>query len=217
MFSFLKDKVKGAISSITNRFEEEGEEVETPKEEIKEVKKEVVKKPVIKKEKPKKEKEEKPKEEEPKKEVEEEPKPEKKGFFAKITEKVTNKKITGSQFDEMFWELEVELLENNVAFEVIEKIKIDLKHKLINIPLKRGQVEQIIVDSLEDSIREVLDVKTIDLLEKVKEKKPYVIVFIGVNGSGKTTTIAKFAHLLKEQGHSVVLAAADTFRAASIQ
>jgi fused signal recognition particle receptor len=50
-----------------------------------------------------------------------------------------------------------------------------------------------------------------------KPEKPYVIVFFGINGSGKTTSIAKFAKLLMDQGKSVVLAAADTFRAASIE
>ncbi|MFH1052802.1 MAG: signal recognition particle-docking protein FtsY [Candidatus Woesearchaeota archaeon] len=49
-----------------------------------------------------------------------------------------------------------------------------------------------------------------------KKKKPFVICFLGINGSGKTTTIAKIANMLQEKGYSVVLAAADTFRAAAI-
>jgi len=94
-----------------------------------------------------------------------------------------------------------------------------LKSKLVDVPLKRGEVEKTIVDSLKESIDEVLDFESFDLLEKVKKKKekPYVIVFIGVNGSGKTTTISKVAHLLKKNNVSSVLVAADTFRAASIQ
>jgi fused signal recognition particle receptor len=240
MFKFLKKKLNDAVSVFKKGVEEKGEEVETPEEikvekpkqvkekkvEIKEEEK-VVEKPKEEKkvEKPKKEskpkeiskKEEKVKEEEkvvekPKEEVKE-----KKGFFGKIKEKVTTRKINETHFDELFWELEVALLENNVAFEVIEKIKEDLKVDLVDVPLQRGKIDNIILDSLKKSVDEVLEYEEMDLLSKVKEKKPYVIVFIGVNGSGKTTSIAKFAHMLKKEGLGVVLAAADTFRAASIQ
>jgi fused signal recognition particle receptor len=195
MFGFLKDKVKSAISSFTKKFEDEAEVVEKPKViEVKKEKKEVEKKeeiPITKKEK-------------------------KKGFFSKVSEVVTTKKISEEQYNEFFWELEVELLENNVAFEVIEKIKEDLKPKLVDVPLKRGEVEEIIKRSLKESVEEVLEFPEFDFIKKVKEKKPYVIAFFGVNGSGKTTTIAKVAYLLKKNKLSCVLVAADTFRAASI-
>jgi fused signal recognition particle receptor len=210
MFGFLKKKVKSAISGISKKFEEEGEEVkvEVKKPEIKKIQKPKVVKPTK-------------KVAEDLAPVVETVKPEteevKKGFLSKIKEKVVTKKISQSQFEEMFWDLEVGLLENNVAFEVIGKIKEDLSVDLVDVPLKRGEVESIIVNSLRKSIDEVLNVKTFDIFPKIKEKKPYVIVFIGVNGSGKTTSIAKFAHMLKEKGISCVLAAADTFRAASIQ
>jgi fused signal recognition particle receptor len=69
---------------------------------------------------------------------------------------------------------------------------------------------------LRKSITDLFPVEPPDLLKLVKQKKPYVICFVGVNGSGKTTSIAKVAHLLKQNGHSVVIAAADTFRAAAI-
>jgi fused signal recognition particle receptor len=61
----------------------------------------------------------------------------------------------------------------------------------------------------------------IDLLKAVKEKcqknEPFIIVFVGINGTGKTTTIAKVAHLLAKKGYSVVLACSDTYRAGSIE
>ncbi len=141
---------------------------------------------------------------------------EKKGFFAKIGEAITTKKISEKQFDEMFWDLELALLENNAAVEVIEKIKTDLKSELVEKPIPRGQVEEKIVSSLRKSISDLFPVEPPNLLKIVKQKKPYVICFVGVNGSGKTTSIAKVAHLLKENGLSVVMAAADTFRAAAI-
>jgi fused signal recognition particle receptor len=141
---------------------------------------------------------------------------EKKGFFQKITETITTKRISPERFDEMFWDLELALLENNVAVEVIEKIKIDLKSQLVDKPIPRGKVEETIASSLHVSIEDLFKVPQIDLLEKAKQKKPFVICFVGVNGSGKTTSIAKVANYLQSNGLSVVLAAADTFRAAAI-
>lgn len=141
---------------------------------------------------------------------------EKKGFFQKITETITTKKISAEKFDELFWDLELALLENNVAIEVIEKIKSDLKEELVDKPIPRGKVEEKIAESLHSSIEDLFSVPGINLLEKVRQKKPFVICFVGINGSGKTTSIAKVAHYLQAQGLSIVLAAADTFRAAAI-
>jgi len=142
---------------------------------------------------------------------------EKKGFFGKLKEKITTKRINERQFDELFWELEVALLENNVAVEVIEKIKQDLKNSLVETPIKRNKIEEAITSSLKKSIEELFDVEKIDLLGRVKNKRPFVICFFGINGSGKTTTIAKIAQMLKNNSLSCVLAASDTFRAASIE
>src|SRR3989338_9008043 len=135
-----------------------------------------------------------------------------KGFFSKWKEKIVMKKISEDQFDELFWDLEVALLENNVALEVIEKIKQDLKKELIDVPIKRSAVQETIVNSLKNSLVSLFEIKGEDLLYQIKKKsrKPFIICFVGINGSGKTTTIAKVAHLLKEQGYGVVLAAADT-------
>ncbi len=154
--------------------------------------------------------------EEEKPEVEE-VKEEKKGFFGAIKEKITTTKISNEKFEELFNELELALLENNVAFEVVEKIKEDMKKEIVDKPIKRGQVEEEIKNSLKSSVEDLFNIETINLLERTKTKKPYVICFVGINGSGKTTSIAKVAHLLQKNKKSVVLAAADTFRAAAIQ
>ncbi|MCK4521298.1 MAG: signal recognition particle-docking protein FtsY [Nanoarchaeota archaeon] len=163
-----------------------------------------------------KKKEEKPSEE---KEVKETTKAEeeKKGIFKKIKQTITTKKINEGQFNTLFWDLEIALLENNVAVDVIEKIKKDLKVNLVEKPLARTRTEQVIKDTLRDSINEILEIEKIDLIEKIKSKKPFVVCFVGINGSGKTTTIAKVAKMLKDRGFSCVMAAADTFRAASIE
>jgi len=147
-------------------------------------------------------------------------KEEKKGFFSRLTSKiggaVTTTSVSDIKFDELFWDLEVILLENNVAVEVIDKIKADLKNELVNKPITRGKVQDTVLNSLKKSISELFDFSQIDFLEKAKSKKPFVVCFVGVNGSGKTTSIAKVANLLIKNKLSVVLAAADTFRAAAI-
>lgn len=142
--------------------------------------------------------------------------PEKKGFFAKLKEKIVTKRISDNQFDELFWDLEVVLLENNVAVEVIEKIKGDLKHSIVDKPVPRTKVSDTILNSLKKSVSDLFDVPKVDIFERMEKKKPIVICFLGVNGSGKTTTIAKIAFLLQKYGFSCVIAAADTFRAAAI-
>jgi fused signal recognition particle receptor len=151
-----------------------------------------------------------------KEEIKEVVEEEKKGFFAKLKEKIVTKKISDNQFDELFWDLEVVLLENNVAVEVIEKIKLDLKHNIVDKPVPRNKVSDTILNSLKKSVNDLFDVPKVDIFERMEKKKPIVICFLGVNGSGKTTTIAKIAFLLQKYGFSCVIAAADTFRAAAI-
>ena len=145
--------------------------------------------------------------------------PEKKGFFATIKEKIITTKINAQQFESLFWELELALMENNVAVEVIEKIKRDLKEQLVEKPIRRTKVEDTIQDTLKNSIGSLFESNNFNLTEEIKNKaeKPYVIAFFGINGSGKTTSIAKIANMLKEKNISCVLAAGDTFRAASIE
>ncbi len=144
---------------------------------------------------------------------------EKKGFFAAIKDKIITTRISEEQFERLFWELELALMENNVAVEVIGKIKNDLKEELFERPIKRTRVEETIRGTLKSSIEGLFQSSNLDLIQEIKNKteKPYVIAFFGINGSGKTTTIAKLASMMKEKNISCVLAASDTFRAASIE
>ncbi|MBN1275472.1 signal recognition particle-docking protein FtsY [Candidatus Woesearchaeota archaeon] len=137
----------------------------------------------------------------------------KEGFFKKLT-KIT---LSEERFESLFWDIEVTLLENNVAVEVIERIKEDLKSALTGEKMSRKSVEDTIKDTLRGSIKDILSVEPVDLLKEAERKKPLVIAMIGVNGSGKTTTLAKLAKYFQDHGKSVVVAAADTFRAAAIQ
>ncbi|MCF7861298.1 signal recognition particle-docking protein FtsY [Candidatus Woesearchaeota archaeon] len=144
---------------------------------------------------------------------------EQKNLFSKIGDSFTKKKLSSDKFEEMFFELEVVLLENNVAIEVIEKIKEDLSKVIVDKPLPRNMINKIIIQTLRESIESLFLDQDSDLISMIKEKsdKPFTILFVGVNGSGKTTTIAKLAHYLKASGMSVVISASDTFRAASIE
>jgi fused signal recognition particle receptor len=139
-----------------------------------------------------------------------------KSFLSKVKESITTKTISAEKFDTLFWELEVALLENNVSVEVIEKIKEDLKQELVDKPLPRD-VPSKINETLRNTLDQILTFDQIDIIAKAKSKKPLVIAFFGVNGAGKTTSIAKLAHYLQDNDFSVVLAACDTFRAAAIQ
>lgn len=152
-------------------------------------------------------------EKEVEKEVEE--KKETKGIIQRLKD-LTKVKLSDEGFDRLFKDIELALIENNVAMQVIDVIKENLKKDIVNKPLKRKEVEFKIKDTLRDSLDKLL-LEPFDLVEKVKLKKPFVIVFFGINGSGKTTTIAKIAYLLQQNKLSSVMAASDTFRAASIE
>lgn len=138
-----------------------------------------------------------------------------KGIFSSIKESFTKVQLTEDKFEDLFWDLEMSLLENNVAVEVIEKIKEDLKKTLTEGKVTRKGLAELIEESLRASVEELFE-EPFDLVQKVQEKKPYVIAFVGVNGSGKTTTLAKIANMFQENNLGVVMAAADTFRAAAI-
>ena len=156
------------------------------------------------------------------KEVEEEkiidPTQKRKNIFAKLSEKIKRFNITDEKFDELFWELEVVLLENNVAVEVIEKIKENLKQELENTKITRRTINEIILNNLKQTIEELFNYEEYDLLEKIKNaEKPYKILMLGVNGSGKTTTIGKLVKYFQDNNLTSIIAASDTFRAAAIQ
>lgn len=140
------------------------------------------------------------------------------GFLESVTKAITETKIQEEHFNKIFSSLELELLQNNVASEIVEQIKNKLKEDLVGQTFKRGQVSEIIKKDLKELLLFTLESpKPIDILAAVKESKPLVILFVGVNGVGKTTSIAKVASFLQKNNISCVLAASDTFRAASIE
>jgi len=145
----------------------------------------------------------------------------KKGAVKKVLEKV-KKKILEKEFSEkdlseVLDNLGISLLEADVAFEVSEKIKDDLKKNLIGKRVSRSKVKDTIIKTFKDSLLDILNIPNVDLEEIIKTKKSSLFLFLGFNGSGKTTSLAKVGNYLKERGYSCVFAAGDSFRAASIE
>jgi fused signal recognition particle receptor len=136
-----------------------------------------------------------------------------------FTDSIMGRMLREKKLDDLLDDLEVILLESDVALPVAEEIKEVLKGELVGRRLRRDvDVDVFIEEALRDSIRKVLSVDPVDLDAYIKEsEKPVVLMFVGVNGTGKTTAIARIAHRYKKQGYSVVLAAGDTFRAGAIE
>jgi fused signal recognition particle receptor len=114
------------------------------------------------------------------------------------------------------------LLESDVALEVAEKIINSVKEDLVGKKIKRrSDVTEFTRVALRKAISEILGVETRDLKEMAenarKTGEPLKIMFVGINGTGKTTTIAKIATFFINQGYTPVIAASDTFRAGAIE
>jgi len=134
------------------------------------------------------------------------------------TEEKTGITLSDEKLDDLLWDLEVGLLESDVAYSVIDSIKKDIKEELKNISINKREISETIENVLKNAISHVLKSNELDFLEFIKKKdKPVVIMFIGVNGSGKTLSIGKIATMLKNKGISCVMAAGDTFRAGAIE
>jgi fused signal recognition particle receptor len=172
-------------------------------------------------------------EEEPIEEIPEEPvhkealpekPPEKVGRLAGlrgIRERVSARELSGKDIDDFFGEGELDLLQSDVALEVVDSLKEKLKERLVRSRVRRGRASEMVEEAFEESLLEIVDQGRIGLEGLVgkarKGGKPLLMVFLGFNGSGKTTSIAKLASYLKGKGFRPVLAAGDTFRAASIE
>ena len=142
--------------------------------------------------------------------------------FSSATKSFGQKELKEKDIDEVLFELEIALMESDVATEVIDSIKSDLKKKLIGTIVEKENIENIVKQSLRENISNLFDAAgKIDILSNIQKKKetgePYIILFVGINGTGKTTTLAKVANLLQQNKFSVVIAAADTYRAGAIE
>jgi fused signal recognition particle receptor len=134
------------------------------------------------------------------------------GFFGQ--------KLSDDTLDDLLDALEIGLLEADVALPVVERLRRDVRKEFVGRKLRRGvDAEEVIRGALERSVRTVLAQPPLDVAAKIRStpSKPFVILFVGVNGTGKTTTVAKMAVWLRSAGFSVVIAAGDTYRAGAIE
>ena len=142
--------------------------------------------------------------------------------FSSATKSFGQKELKEKDIDEVLSELEIALMESDVATEVIDSIKSDLKKNLIGTTVEKEKIENIVKQSLRENISNLFNAAgKIDILSNIQKKKdtgePYIVLFLGINGTGKTTTLAKVAYLLQQNKFSVVIAAADTYRAGAIE
>jgi len=118
----------------------------------------------------------------------------------------------------MLEDFNLALLEADVAVSVADKITDDIKKRLVGKELSgKDDVKKVSESAIRESLRDVLKQEKVDFVSRVSHKKPFVILFLGPNGHGKTSTIGKVARYLQKNSLSSVIAAADTFRAASIE
>jgi fused signal recognition particle receptor len=146
----------------------------------------------------------------------------KSGFKGLVT-KVTTAELKPENLNPLLSDFKLSLAENDVAFPVADKVCDELEKRLTGVQVKRLEDrKKIIEDNLRQVLLEVmLTDKKIDILamaeEKRRKKEPLILLFVGINGTGKTTTIAKVAEFFKDKKYSVVLAGSDTYRAGSIE
>ena len=144
--------------------------------------------------------------------------------FSIATRSLGQRDLSEKDLDYSLRDLQLGLLESDVAQEVIDDFSAKLKKDLLGLKLeKHDKAEELIKSKFQNVIAEMF-AKTgkVDLINKIKTKRelksgPFIILFLGINGTGKTTTVAKVANLLRKNGISVVLAAADTHRAGAIE
>ncbi len=129
------------------------------------------------------------------------------------------RKVREGRLEDVLGDLEVALLEADVALSVVQAVLTTMRDDLLGRRITREvSFEEGVERALRHAIEKVLAAEPIDFLALVKASpKPFVAMFVGVNGTGKTTAIAKVTHLLQKNGYSVVIAAADTFRAGAIE
>ena len=135
---------------------------------------------------------------------------EKKGFFGRLSERISNAINGYKEIDESLYdELEEILITSDIGMDTTMRIMQDLRD---HIKFNNIKDPNRVKDALANVITWSIDKGD---RNKLIGKTPLIILMIGINGGGKTTTIAKIGHMLKKQGKSVMLAAADTFRAAA--
>lgn len=171
-------------------------------------------------------------------EVEEEPQKEEKSHFwsrNKDEDKSADGEATGGMFsfvrektiqekhvEDILFELEMELLQGDVAMEVATEVVESVKNDLVGKKIKRSNdITEYTFMALKNAVSDIISIPGKSMTEMIEAKKaegePLVVMFVGINGTGKTTTIGKLANYYMKKGYTPVIAASDTFRAGAIE
>ena len=144
-----------------------------------------------------------------------------KNAVSNLSKIAVEKQISEKELDEVMENLTIELLESEIPFDLVEQISGNIKKQMIDKKFARSdEFKEIIKSEFTSTIKEIFQkVEDVDLIQLInsKESKPFKILIVGINGSGKTTTVAKIGHLLKENNISSVIVAGDTFRSGAIE
>lgn len=140
------------------------------------------------------------------------------GVFSFAREKTIKEK----HVEDILFELEMELLQGDVAMEVATEVVESVKENLVGKKIKRSNdITEYTYYALRDAVKEIIDIPGKSMTEMLEEKatqgEPLVVMFVGINGTGKTTTIGKLANYYLKKGYTPVIAASDTFRAGAIE
>ncbi len=145
------------------------------------------------------------------------------GAVGSVIDKLSKTELTPQNLEPLLWDLKIRLIENDVALSVADELCDELEKTLTGAEIgrfedKKNRVSTVFRKALQDVMQTPQNLDLFDLIaQKRRERMPLILVFVGVNGTGKTTTIAKLAHHFIKRGYSVVLAGSDTYRAGSIE
>ncbi len=140
-----------------------------------------------------------------------------------IVERISKSELSDEDLEPILWDLQLQLISNDVAVDVAARVCDELKGRLKGVTFPRfgdksAPVKEVLREAIEATMATDGGVDLLDLVaEKRAEGGPLVVMFVGINGTGKTTTIAKVSKLLLGEGYSVVLASGDTYRAGAIE
>lgn len=140
-----------------------------------------------------------------------------------VTKNASQRIINKDNVENILSEFEFALIESDISPDIAEILTNKVKESLLNTKIDHSiDTEIYLKEQLQETIKQVIsEVSSIDLFKKIIENKnkgiPFKIVFLGINGTGKTTTLSKMGNLIKNKGFSVVLAAADTHRPGAIE
>jgi len=143
--------------------------------------------------------------------------------FSKLYETMTKSELKGKDLDKVLNDFQLELVQSDVAVSVAEYVAVELKNKLDDVRFARFSDPRARVRAiLAEVLMSLLDkAGHLDIFEFVDKKRssgePAIIAFVGINGTGKTTSIAKLAHLLQKKDRSVIIAASDTYRSGAVE